>query len=56
MELKSGMSIAKVLKLASKVLTQKVTNIQTGETALVETTIKDPILKEKIALLKSLGH
>lgn len=55
-ELKSGVSIHKVLKLASKVLTQKVTNTTTGETALVETTIKDPILKEKIDLLKSLGH
>lgn len=55
-ELKSNMSIAKVLKLAGKVLTQKVTNTATGETAVVETTIKDPTLKEKIELLKSLGH
>lgn len=55
-ELKSNMSIHKALKLAGKVLTQKVTNTVTGETAVVETTIKDPILKEKIDLLKSLGH
>lgn len=55
-EIKSGMSIAKVLKLAGKVLTQKVTNTTTGEAAYVETTIEDPILKEKIELLKSLGH
>lgn len=55
-ELKSNMSIHKALKLASKVLTQKITNTVTGETAVVETTIKDPILKEKIDLLKSLGH
>ena len=55
-ELKSNMSIHKALKLAGKVLTQKVTNTTTGETAVVETTIKDPILKEKINLLKSLGH
>lgn len=55
-ELKSNMSIHKALKLAGKVLTQKVTNTATGETAVVETTIKDPILKEKIELLKSLGH
>ena len=55
-EIKSGMSIAKALKLAGKVLTQKVTNITTGESAYVETTIEDPILKEKIDLLKSLGH
>lgn len=55
-EIKSGMSIAKALKLAGKVLTQKVTNISTGESAYVETTIEDPVLKEKIDLLKSLGH
>lgn len=55
-EIKSGMSIAKTLKLAGKVLTQKVTNITTGESAYVETTIEDPTLKEKIDLLKSLGH
>lgn len=55
-ELKSNMSIHKALKLAGKLLTQKVTNTVTGETAVVETTIKDPFLKEKIDLLKSLGH
>lgn len=55
-EIRSGMSIAKALKLSGKVLTQKVTNITTGEAAYVETTIEDPILKEKIDLLKSLGH
>jgi len=37
-------------------LTHKVTNIKTGETGYVETTIEDPELKEKINLLKSLGH
>ena len=55
-EMESGMSIAKALKLSGKVLTQKVTNITTGESAYVETTIEDPVLKEKIDLLKSLGH
>lgn len=55
-EIKSSMSITKALKLSGKVLTQKVTNITTGEAAYVETTIEDPILKEKIDLLKSLGH
>lgn len=55
-EIRSGMSIAKALKLSAKVLTQKVTNITTGEAAYVETTIEDPALKEKIDLLKSLGH
>lgn len=56
LEIKTGMSIKKILKLASKVLTHKVTNAKTGETAYVETTIDDPELKEKIDLLKSLGH
>jgi transposase len=55
-EIKTGMSIQKVIKVAKKVLTHKVTNTHTGETAYVETTIDDPLLKEKIDLLKSLGH
>ena len=55
-EMETGMSIQKVLKLAEKVLTHKVTNIKTGETAYVETTIENPRVKEKIDLLKSLGH
>ena len=53
---KTGMSIQRVLKLAEKVLTHKVTNIKTGEYAYIETTIEEPRLKEKIAFLKSLGH
>jgi hypothetical protein len=56
LEINTGMSIKKILKLAEKVLTHKVTNRQTGETADVETTIEDPELKAKIELLKSLGH
>lgn len=55
-EMKTGMSIQKVLKLAEKVLTHKVTNRNTGEIAYVETTIEDLVLKEKIELLKTLGH
>lgn len=56
LELKTNMSIHKILKIAQKVLTHKATNTQTGETALIETTIEDPALKEKIELLNSLGH
>lgn len=56
LEIKTGMSLKKVLKLAGKILTHKVTNIKTGEIAYIETTIEDPELKEKIDLLKSLGH
>ena len=55
-EINTGMSIQKVLKLAEKVLTHKVTNTKTGESAYIETTIEDPKVKEKIDLLKSLGH
>ena len=55
-EIKTGMSIQKVLKLAERVLTHKVTNTRTGESAYVETTTEDPELKAKIDLLKSLGH
>jgi transposase len=55
-EIKTGMSIRKVLKLAEKVLTHKVTNTKTGESAYVETIIENPELKAKIELLKSLGH
>jgi transposase len=55
-ENKSGMSIQKVLKLAGKVLTHKVTNIKTGECAYIQTTIEDPSIKEKIDFLESLGH
>lgn len=55
-EIQTNMSIHKALKLAGKVLTQTVTNTTTGEAANVETTIEDPILKEKIELLRSLGH
>lgn len=55
-EIQTGMSIKKALKLAEKLLTHKVTNTKTGEVAYVETTIEDPTLKEKIDLLKSLGH
>lgn len=55
-EIKTGMTIHTVLKLAGKVLTHKVTNTKTGETAYVETTIEDPETRAKIDLLRSLGH
>ncbi len=56
LELKTNLSIKRILKIAGKVLTHKVTNTKTGEIAYVETTIEDPELKEKIGLLKSLGN
>lgn len=56
LEIKTSMSIHKILKIAQKVLTHKVINGQTRETALIETTIEDPVLQEKIDFLNSLGH
>lgn len=55
-EMETGMSIQRVLKLAEKVLTHKVTNTKTGESAYIETTIENPQVKQKINSLKSLGH
>ncbi|HSW57128.1 MAG TPA: hypothetical protein VLH15_01875 [Dehalococcoidales bacterium] len=55
-EMKTGMSIQKVLKLAEKVLTHKVTNTRTGESSYIETLNENPEIKDKINLLKSLGH
>ncbi|MGH2611979.1 MAG: IS1634 family transposase, partial [Rhabdochlamydiaceae bacterium] len=55
-EIQTGMSMKKVLKIAGKVLTHKVTNTKTGEVAYVESTIEDPELKEKVEMLRSLGH
>lgn len=56
LEIKTNMSIKRILKIAGKVLTHEVTNSQTGEKALIETTIIDEELKQKIKLLNSLGH
>lgn len=56
LELKTNLSIKRILKIAGKVLTHKVTNMKTGEIAYVETTIEDPELKEKVDTLKNLGH
>lgn len=56
LEIKTNLSTQKILKIAEKVLTHKAINIQTGENGLIETTIMDQALKEKIDLLNSLGH
>lgn len=55
-EIKTNLSIKRVLKIAGKVLNHKVTNTKTGEIAYVETTIEDPALNEEIELLKLIGH
>lgn len=56
LEMKTNLSIQKILKIAEKVLTHKAINTQTGENGLIETTIMNHELKEKIDLLNSLGH
>lgn len=56
LEIQTNMSIQRILKIAQKVLTHQVINSQTGEKALIETTILDEDLKQKIELLNSLGH
>lgn len=56
LEIKTNLSIQKILKIAEKVLTHKAINTQTGENGLIETTITNKELKEKIDLLNSLGH
>ena len=48
LEIKTNMSIRRILKIAGKVLTHEVTNSQTGEKAMIETTIIDEELKQKI--------
>jgi transposase len=56
-EITTGKSIQKVLRLTNKILTHKVTNIKTGEVKYLETTIHDPKLKQEITTLKKLlGH
>ena len=56
LEIKTNMSIQKILKIAQKVLTHQAFNSQTGEKALIETTILKEELKQKTDLLNSLGH
>lgn len=56
LEMRTNLSIQKILKIAEKVLTHRATNTQTGEARLIETTILNQELKEKIDLLNSLGH
>lgn len=56
LEIKTNMSIQKILKIAKIVLTHQAFNSQTGEKALIETTILEEELKQKINLLNSLGH
>jgi len=56
LEIKTNMSIQKILKIAQKVLTHKVTMTKTGESHLIETTIEDPDLCGQLEKLRLLGH
>lgn len=55
-EIKTNLSIKKVIKTISKVLTHKIKNIKTGEIAQIETKIEDPQLLKNLEIIKSLGH
>ena len=55
-ELETGLSIQKALKIAQKVLTHTLTNPKTGEVAFISTSLRDPIAKAQIDMLRSLGH
>ena len=56
LEINMGMSIERILHVASKVLTHTIVNTKTGETAEIETTIEDPNLKQIIEHLRVVGH
>lgn len=56
LELKTGLPIKKVIKIAKKVLTHKVTITKTGESALIETKITDPILCGQLEKLRDLEY
>jgi transposase len=56
MEIKTGMSIHQILKIAQKVLTHKVTIPKTEETGYIETSIEDPELCGQLKKLRDLEH
>lgn len=56
LEINLGMSIERILHIASKVLTHTIVNTKTGETVEKETTIEDANLKQFIERLRTLGH
>lgn len=56
LEINVGMSIERILHIASKVLTHTIVNTKTGETAEKETTIEDLKLKQIIERLRVVGH
>ena len=56
LEIKTGMSIERILRIANKVLTHTIINSKTGESAEKETTIEDPMLKQLVESLRAVGN
>lgn len=56
LEIKTGLTLKKTIKIAKKVLTHKVTISKTGESALIETKITDPILCGQLEKLRALEY
>jgi len=55
-EIKTNLSIKKVIKTISKVLTHKVKNIKTGEHTHIETQIENPQLLKDLEIIKLIRH
>lgn len=56
LEINLGMSIERILHVASQILTHTIVNTKTGETIETETTIGDSNLKQIIESLRVVGH
>lgn len=56
LEIKTGMSLKRILKISQKVLTHKVVIPKTGQSTLIETKIEDSILCGQLEKLKSLEY
>ena len=56
LELQTNMSIKKIIQIAKKVLTHRVTVKQTGETEFIETTIEDTEIRVQLEQLRNLGY
>jgi transposase len=55
-ELQSGLSIHKALKISRKILTHKVINSKTGQVSFIQTSTQNPTLSAQIDALNALGH
>ena len=56
LELKTNFPLKKIIKIAKKVLTHKVTVVKTGQSTIIETTITDPILCGQLEKLRALEY